>query len=131
MHRVPFPLAGLRSDITIGRVAVPRLLSAWAPVVLWAGVIFAVSSIPSLSTELGVWDLVLRKLAHLAEYAVLGFLLARAAPLLPAFALGTLYAVSDEVHQSFVSGRQGATEDVVIDAVGVAAGILVLRRATR
>jgi VanZ family protein len=131
LHRVPFPLAGCEADITIGHMALPRLFSTWVPVVLWAGVIFAVSSIPSLSTGLGGWDLVLRKLAHFAEYAVLGFLLARAAPARPALALGVLYAVSDELHQSFVSGRQGAPEDVAVDAVGVLVGVLLFRRIGR
>jgi hypothetical protein len=42
-------------------------------------VIFGFSSIPSLGDGLGTWDLVLRKLAHAAEYAVLGALLMRAA----------------------------------------------------
>jgi hypothetical protein len=73
-------------------MALRRVASAWLPAVAWAGLIFAVSSIPSLSTGLGVWDLVLRKLAHVTEYAVLGFLLARAAPVATAFALGVLYA---------------------------------------
>src|SRR5437899_3716092 len=35
-----------------------RVLSLWAPVLLWAGVIFALSSIPSLGTGLGTWDYV-------------------------------------------------------------------------
>ena len=48
------------------------------PVVLWAAVIFAFSSIPSLGTGLGTWDLILRKIAHLSEYAILGALLVRA-----------------------------------------------------
>ena len=106
-------------------------LATWLPVLAWAAVIFAVSSIPSLSSGLGGWDLVLRKLAHLTEYAVLGALLARATrrPWL-ALALGALYAVSDEVHQHFVEGRHGAPLDVAIDAVGVAAGILVWGRLT-
>ena len=34
-----------------------------------AAIIFAFSSVPSLGTGLGTWDLVLRKLAHLTEYA--------------------------------------------------------------
>ena len=42
-----------------------------------------------------------------------------------AFALGVLYAISDEVHQTFVAGRHGAPLDVAIDAVGVAVGIAV------
>jgi len=109
-----------------------RLVSAWLPVVLWAGLIFGLSSIPSLGTGLGTWDLVLRKLAHATEYAVLGFLLLRAlGSELPAFAAGVAYAASDEVHQHFVRGRHGAVYDVAIDAFGVVLGVLALRRAVR
>ena len=105
-------------------------LRAWVPVVLWAAVIFAFSSIPSLGTGLGTWDLVLRKLAHTAEYAVLGGLLLRAVRRpWPAIALGALYAVSDEVHQHFVAGRHGAWYDVLIDTVGVTVGVVVWRYA--
>lgn len=104
-------------------------LSRWAPVVLWAGLIFALSAIPSLSTGLGTWDLVLRKAAHLVEYAILGALLVRAlrsAPL--ALLAGSAYAVTDEVHQVFVSGRQGSPLDWLIDTIGVAAGVFVFTR---
>jgi VanZ family protein len=99
--------------------------------VLWAGIIFALSSVPSLSSGLGTWDVVLRKLAHVAEYAVLGALLARALPELTAQWAGMAYAVGDEVHQHFVAGRHGALLDVAIDASGVLAGILLLRRTRR
>ncbi|MEX1357159.1 MAG: VanZ family protein [Gaiellaceae bacterium] len=112
-------------------MALRRVASAWLPVVAWAGVIFAVSSIPALGTGLGVWDLVLRKLAHIAEYAVLGLLLARAAAVLPAFALGLAYAVTDEVHQAFVAGRQGGARDVAGDARGLRTGPGVHRRLAR
>ena len=98
----------------------------WLPVVAWAALIFAFSSVPDLGTGLGGWDLVLRKVAHAAEYAILGALLLRATGRAgPAFALGVLYAVSDEIHQSFVPGRAGVALDVAIDALGVAVGILV------
>ena len=101
----------------------------WFPVVAWAALIFALSSIPDLGTGLGGWDLVLRKLAHAAEYAVLGALLVRAmrSPVL-AFALGALYAVSDEVHQALVPGRMGSPLDVAIDAVGVMCGVVLWRK---
>jgi hypothetical protein len=131
LHRVPFPFAGCGRETTIAPMALRRVASAWLPVVAWAGVIFALSSIPSLGTGLGVWDLVLRKLAHVTEYAVLGFLLARAAPLAPAFALGVLYAAGDEFHQRFVTGREGAPRDVAFDALGVAIGLLAYRRTAR
>ena len=50
----------------------------WLPVLVWAAVIFVFSSVPDLGTGLGGWDLVLRKVAHTAEYAILGALLVRA-----------------------------------------------------
>ncbi len=109
-----------------------RVVSRWLPVVLWAGLIFGLSSIPDLGTGLGGWDLALRKIAHAAEYAVLGALLLRALGReLTAVAIGIAYAVTDEVHQAFVPGRHGAALDVVIDAVGVLVGVYVLGRAAR
>jgi VanZ family protein len=99
-------------------------LRNWVPVLLWASLIFAFSSVPDLGTGLGGLDIVLRKIAHAAEYAVLGALLARATARAGlSFVLGTLYAVSDEIHQSFVPGRVGSPLDVALDALGVAIGI--------
>jgi VanZ family protein len=93
--------------------------------VAWAGVIFALSSVPNLSSGLGTWDLVLRKIAHLTEYAILGALLLRALQReLPAFGVAVAYAVTDEVHQHFVAGRHASPVDVAIDAAGIAVGIL-------
>jgi VanZ family protein len=107
---------------------VPRALSLWLPVVLWAAVIFVFSAIPSLSTGLGTGDYVLRKCAHMTEYAILAALLARALRSEPrAFLLAVLYSASDEVHQTFVRGRQGNALDVVIDAAGAAIGLLIWR----
>ena len=109
----------------------PSPLQTWLPVVVWAGVIFAFSSVPSLSTELGTWDTILRKLAHLAEYAILGALLDRALrrpQLVVAVALAGLYAVTDEVHQLFVEGRHGSPLDVGIDTLGALLGVLLWRR---
>ena len=106
-----------------------RIFRLWLPVVAWAALIFALSSIPDLGTGLGGWDLVLRKLAHAAEYAVLGALLLRATGRARlAFALGTLYAVSDELHQTFVPGRMGSPIDVAIDVAGVMCGIVLWQR---
>ena len=104
-------------------------LSAWLPVVVWAAVIFTFSSIPSLSTGLGTWDLVLRKAAHITEYAILGALLLRALdrPLV-AVGLAVAYAATDELHQHFVPGRAGTLIDVAVDALGATAGVLLYRR---
>jgi VanZ family protein len=113
-------------------VRASRILTVWLPVVAWAALIFVLSAQPDLSTGLGSWDLVLRKLAHLAEYAVLGALLLRAVGMrVPALLAGVAYAVSDEIHQTFVPGRQGSVLDVLIDSAGVVIGILVLERVAR
>jgi VanZ family protein len=108
------------------------MVSRWLPVVVWAGVIFAFSSVPSLSTHFGTWDLVLRKLAHMTEYAVLALLLLRATGSY-AWALGLTvgYACTDEFHQTFVRGRHGSPVDVGIDAVGALIGLAVWRRVRR
>jgi VanZ family protein len=106
-----------------------RLLTVWLPVVVWAAVIFTFSSIPSLSTGLGTWDTILRKGAHLTEYAVLGGLLYRALGREPlALAVGIAYAATDELHQYFVRGRHASPVDVAIDAVGIAVGMLLWLR---
>ncbi len=76
-------------------------------------------------------DGAIRTAAHFSEYAVLGgllFLLFKAVGIrwlwLP-WAAGTLYAVTDEWHQSFSPGRVCDPVDVLIDASGVLAGILL------
>jgi VanZ family protein len=101
-------------------------------VVAWAALIFALSAIPSLSTGLGTWDTILRKGAHLTEYAILGGLLLRAlGRVWPALLVGALYAVSDEIHQHFVRGRHASPLDVALDTAGVAVGIYVTHRLFR
>ena len=104
-------------------------LTYWAPVVLWAAVIFAFSSIPELGTGLGIWDTVLRKLAHTVEYAVLGGLILRASRSAPAAVLlASAYAVTDEVHQTFVTGRHGSPVDWLIDTAGAVLGVALMAR---
>ena len=107
-------------------------LSAWLPVIVWAAVIFALSSIPHLGTGLGTWDTILRKGAHVTEYAVLGLLLLRAVGReLPAFLLSVSYAITDELHQHFVRGRHASPVDVAVDSTGVLIGIVLFHRARR
>ena len=103
-----------------------RRFALWGPVVLWAAVIFGLSSIPSLSSGFGTWDEVLRKGAHVTEYAVLGLLLLRALGReLPALVLAIAYAGTDELHQHFVHGRHPSPFDVAFDACGAAVGLLL------
>jgi hypothetical protein len=113
-------------------VAASRALSAWLPVVAWAALIFTLSSVPDLGTGLGGWDLLLRKLAHAAEYGVLAVLLWRALDNgWAAFWLATAYAVTDEIHQAFVAGRHASPLDVAVDAAGAAVGLVLVLRVRR
>ena len=105
-----------------------RGLALWGPIVVWAALIFALSSIPSLNSGLGGWDVLLRKAAHVTEYAILAFLLRRAVSTWAAFGLAVAYAASDELHQSFVRGREGRPRDVAVDTIGIVIGLLVARR---
>ena len=101
------------------------------------GLIFFFSAQPDLSSGLGVWDLIGRKVIHALEYALLCFLwwrplrtsLSPRAAVLAAFALSVAYAVGDEYHQTFVEGRNGSPVDVAIDALGAAAAAARLGRA--
>ncbi|CAN5674842.1 VanZ family protein [soil metagenome] len=100
-------------------------LRGWGPALVCAALIFFASSRPTLPVAL---DSGTDKLAHFGAYAVLGFALghARAAfGLSPAVAtlIGGLYALSDEVHQSFVPGRSPDFGDWVADALGILAGL--------
>ena len=87
-----------------------------------------------------------RKAAHMTEYLILGTLLHAACSCLfadlgwksgqdcpgrrrpsaftAALCLGVIYAVSDELHQLFISGRAGMAQDVLIDSIGVLLGLL-------
>jgi VanZ family protein len=84
--------------------------------------IFALSATPDLSSGLGAWDFVLRKIAHVTIFALLWLTLARVSdwrrPIL-AGVIAVAYAASDEIHQSFVQGRHGTPVDVAIDSVGI------------
>jgi hypothetical protein len=59
------------------------------------------------------------KTLHVMEYAMLFLLYVRALKnFVAAFLLTILYAISDEVHQTFVPTREGKVRDVIIDAIG-------------
>jgi VanZ family protein len=108
-------------------------VTRWGPVVLGAGVIFGLSSI-SGGGGLSFFPHA-DKLAHLVVYFGLGLLLIRAiasslklGPLwcsAIAVAIGALYGVSDEIHQSFVPGRAMEGLDLLADTLGVTLACLV------
>jgi VanZ family protein len=111
-----------------------RRADLWLCPLLLMGAIFALSAQPSLDSGLGWIDTVGRKLVHFGEYALLCFLWwrllrtgmpsRRAA--LAAFLMSSLYAATDELHQSFVEGRHGTPLDWAIDTAGAAAAALAV-----
>jgi len=109
-------------------------ISRYAPPIAVVALIFALSATPDLSSGLGAWDLLLRKLAHITVFGVLWLTVARATewrrPIL-ATVVALLYAASDEWHQSFVTGRHGTPVDVAIDALGIGLAVLAWAIATR
>jgi VanZ family protein len=120
-------------------MTVVRRINPWLLPLAWMGVIFFFSAQPNLNSGLGWIDHVGRKIIHAADYALLCFLwwralrtkLDRIAALAPAFAITVLYAVSDEYHQTFVTGRHGSWVDVLIDSMGAALVVLLVLRAQR
>jgi VanZ family protein len=103
-----------------------RLAALLLPPLLMMGLIFFLSGQPSDNVDRAWWDVALRKLAHVTEYAVLTILWWRAlrslgvhAALPAAIAISLLYAFTDEFHQTFVDGRRGTPVDVAIDSIGI------------
>lgn len=116
-----------------------RSVGRYAPALALMGLIFflsAQSGLPKVETD---FDLVLRKAAHMTEYGLLwtawlwGLRGPRPAAARWALGIALAYAVSDEVHQSFVATRHPSPFDVAIDAagMGVAALAWVLRTRRR
>jgi VanZ family protein len=132
----------------------------WLVVLVWMAVIFSASTdsssfqrssrilgpiihwlLPALS-EQGVHDsiVIIRKCAHISEYAILAMLVWRAVrkphrrdprpwswAMALVVALVTIaYAATDELHQAFVPSREGSLRDVLVDSAGVVLGLLFL-----
>lgn len=134
-----------------------RILRAYWPVVAWMFIIFLFSTNlgaashtsrflgpllrwldPSISAA-GIEQVqfLVRKGAHMFEYALLGILILRAMRVwnghsivrwswptaLAAWGGSTAYAATDEFHQYFVATRTASAGDVLVDAIGAALGV--------
>src|SRR3989442_8045644 len=133
----------------------------WLPPVLWMGVIMGLSTNAASAEHTGQlllpvfrWLLpwatpgqldtihaLLRKGAHLTEYAILASLWYRAftrgrnlghrAAGRLAFVISVTWAVLDEWHQSFLPSRTGSAVDVAIDGAGATLALVVAYRGWR
>lgn len=101
----------------------------WLTVLAWMGVIYYFSAQPNLKSELlPVWDLIFRKIAHMAEFFILAYLffnayqslgLNKGKSLLLSLFFALAYAGCDEWHQTSVIGRSGSIIDVMVDGIGI------------
>jgi VanZ family protein len=82
------------------------------------------------------FDKIVRKTAHMTEYAMLYFAVWLALfmnshrnnrILIISICICVLYAMSDEIHQLFVKGRSGSVRDIGIDSVGILFGALFIK----
>jgi VanZ family protein len=116
-------------------------LAAWAPVIIWSVVLFMLSTsifsatntgkiiVPILrwllpwasATTIDILHSLIRKAAHFTNYAILFWLMIRG-PMAgrPYAALGlcVIYALTDEGHQIFATGRGPSWYDVALDSSG-------------
>ena len=119
----------------------------WTLLIIWMCVIFIMSNQPaqiSDSQSMGVIELfssmginidgffgqlanfVVRKCAHFIEYMILSLLTFNVLNLyvnakrvfILTIAVVFIYACTDEIHQLFIVGREGAVRDVIIDTLG-------------
>jgi len=140
----------------LAQFLIPAWLRAWWPALLWAGVIFAMST-DSFSPEhtRSVLERILlwidpsmtaaqfeiihhftRKTAHFSEYFVFclllyrGFRGARAGWRwswgFAALFLAAAYSALDEIHQAFVASRHASPYDSIIDSTGASFAMLFL-----
>src|SRR6266542_2711059 len=121
------------------RLSPARAASLLVPPLLVMAVIFFLSPQESGGAH-GVFDLLLRKLAHVTEYAALtlcwwralrGLGVSRENRVAIALAIGIAlaYSASDEFHQTFVRGRHGTPVDVLIDSIGMTIAAAIASRA--
>lgn len=137
----------LRSDRSV-----TRAMLWWGLLLLWCGVIYYVSADPVFTADSTAQafqhaapvaakpglverlNILVRKTGHAVGFGVLGAFAWAALSEWPkprgvafwAWLLATLYAVSDEWHQSWVPGRTGVAKDVLLDSVGAAVAVLLV-----
>jgi VanZ family protein len=110
-----------------------QTITNWLPALIWMAAIYFISNQPTAELpNLGLWDLLFKKGAHFGAYAILAVFVSRGIgvekrPFFLPLIIAILYAASDEYHQTFVAGRNGTAKDVLLDASGAFAGLLVLQ----
>jgi VanZ family protein len=119
-----------------------RLLKAWLPVVLWAAIILSAANDRFSDTQTSSWidrlfgrtrpevNVLVRKGAHVAEYALLSLLAWRARrTLVTPLVICLAVAIADETLQAMTVTRTGSVFDVVWDMSGAILALTLLPKA--
>jgi len=115
------------------RRGIRDLFLLWFPLIGYLGAIFLLSA----QRPNRLKPLPSPYFVHIVEYFILALLMFRAlngglrrkirvksSTLVVCFSL--LYAISDELHQSFVPGRNADPRDVLADFIGIAVGLIAI-----
>jgi len=115
---------------------IKKLFSLWIPPICWSFLIFYLSSRSLPSTSQIFWrDFIVKKSAHVIEYAIFSSMLYRAFRNsgiskrnsgIFAICLAIIYASTDEYHQSFTPGREPRVRDVIFDTIGASLAIYLI-----
>lgn len=108
------------------------------PPLLWMVIIFIMSSKTRVSiTHTFTVDFLIFKSLHMIEYAILYFLLFRSfyrfektkkKAIYISLVVSILYAVSDELHQTFVPTREGHIRDILFDSAGASICMTLIKK---
>lgn len=95
---------------------------------------FILKMFPKMNITLDDMHHLIRKSAHFSEYFILGVLTINALKqdgliknkrIIVAVGFCSTYAIFDEFHQRFVSGRSASFTDVLIDSCGAIIGVII------
>ena len=107
-----------------------QTLKRWLPALILMSLIFGFSSVPSREMpKFGLADFLVKKGGHALGYGLLALanlhgLNGKRASL--AWLMTVVFAASDEIHQSFVAGRNASFMDVLLfDNFGALAGLWI------
>jgi VanZ family protein len=126
-------------------------IQRWIPVIVWCIAIYCFSEFSFFTGENtkrilhmilsylpfgggkeggpSLLNFIVRKMAHLTEFGILAVLVWRAlapkrAAYVGAWLFATVYAMTDEWHQSFEPGRTATPKDVAIDSCGALLAVI-------
>jgi VanZ family protein len=114
------------------------LVKSWLPVVVWAALILSAANDQFSDEKTGGWlessfgrvppevNALIRKSAHMGEYAVLALLAWRARKTwVTPLAICVAVATADETLQAMTLTRTGSAADVLLDMSGALLGLIV------